>query len=58
MARAEATVRPGLRPAAGQRELFLDRECADPELRRQVTELLAESDAGASEFLQALVTQD
>ena len=43
---------------AGQRETFLDRECADPELRRQVSELLAESDTGASEFLQTLVIQD
>ena len=43
---------------AGQREVFLDRECTDPELRRQVKELLAESDAGASQFLQTLVIQD
>ena len=43
---------------AGQREPFLDRECADPETRRQVRELLAESDAGATEFLHSLVIQD
>ena len=43
---------------AGQLEPFLDRECADPETRRQLRELLAESDTGASEFLRALVIQD
>ncbi|HTR36602.1 MAG TPA: serine/threonine-protein kinase [Bryobacteraceae bacterium] len=43
---------------AGERGPFLDRECADPETRRQVRELLAESDAGAAKFLHALVIQD